>query len=507
MTSKFYITTAIDYSSGAPHVGHAYEKLGADSVARYRRLRGDQVHFCIGMDEHGQKVAQSAETAGVEPTAWVESIAEKFRSAWSALSISNTDFIRTTEERHHRSVNELVRRIQEAGFIKDGVYAGYYCVGCEAFKLDKDLDETGQCPIHPTRKVKWVEEPNLFFELGRFKRPLLTHYERHPEFVQPVAKLNEVSNVVAGWTEDQTLSVSRARVPWGIPWPGDPTHTVYVWFDALINYLSATGFPDDGYEAIWPADVHVIGPDIVRFHAAIWPAMLLAAGVELPGQVWCHGWVRTEGGRFSQSAGTPVQLQEAIDRHGADPLRYFLLREVPWHSDGAFTWERFDARYTADLADGYGNLLSRVLAMIGRYLDGVVPEAGESTPLDRAGEEAIGAYKAAMDAQLLHDGAAVAWQLVSRANGYVEQTAPWQLAKDKNRPELERTLASLARALIRISVMATPFLPNKSRIALNAFGIPETEAPTWQLLAQPHVTGARVAKPPPLFPKDDRRAA
>jgi methionyl-tRNA synthetase len=508
VTSRFYITTAIDYSNGVPHIGHAYEKLGADCVARYRRLRGDRVHFAIGMDEHGQNVAQAAEAAGKEPQDWVDEIAAQFQTAWRELSISHTDFIRTTEPRHRLAVEELFRRIQQGGFISEGVYTGFYCVGCEAFKSERDLED-GRCPVHPTREIKQLEEPNYFFDLGHFRRRLLEHYDSHPDFVRPEAKLNEIRNVVADWTDDQKLSVSRARVPWGIPWPEDPDHTVYVWFDALINYLSSTGFPNEGYTGIWPADVHVIGPDIVRFHAAIWPAMLLAAGIELPRQVWCHGWVLTEGARFSKSAGVGgVELRDAIDRHGPDALRYFLLREVPWHSDGAFTWERFDARYTAELADGYGNLLSRVLAMIGRYVDGVVPEAGEVTSLDRVGEEAIGAYREAMDQHMLHDGAAAAWQLVSRANGFVEQSAPWQLAKEGKRSELDPTLASLARSLARITMMAMPFIPNKGQIALEALGLSgDLRTTIWEFLERPPVGGARVAKPPPLFPKVDKQSA
>jgi methionyl-tRNA synthetase len=506
VTSRFYITTAIDYSNGEPHVGHAYEKLGADCVARYRRLRGDDVRLAIGMDEHGQNVAQAAEAAGKDPQTWVDEIASKFTAAWDELSVSRTDFIRTTEPRHRRAVEELFRRIQRGGFISEGVYTGFYCVGCEAFKSEKDLVD-GQCPVHPTRKIKRLEEPNYFFDLGHFKRRLLDHYEAHPDFVRPEAKLNEIINVVADWTDDQKLSVSRARVPWGIPWPDDPTHTVYVWFDALINYLSSTGFPDERYTEIWPADVHVIGPDILRFHAAIWPAMLLAGGVELPRQIWCHGWVLTDGARFSKSAGVRLELREAIDRHGPDALRYFLLREVPWHSDGTFSWERFDARYTAELADGYGNLLSRVLAMIGRYRNGVVPETGDTTPLDRAGEEAIVTYRDAMDRHLLHDGAAGAWLLVSRANGFVEQAAPWQLAKEGRDAELDRALASLARALVRITVMASPFLPNKSRNALSALGIAATAEPRWELVERPSVGGAQMTKPPPLFPKPAEPAA
>ena len=503
--STYYITTAIDYSNDEPHLGHAYEKIGADCVARYRRLRGHDVQFVIGMDEHGQKVAQSAEEAGADPQAWVDDIAQKFQHAWTELAISNTDFIRTTEARHRRAVEELFGRIQQAGHLSEGVYTGYYCIGCEGFKLEKDLED-GKCPTHPTRDIKWVEEPNYFFEIGRFRQRLLELYDANPGFVQPKSKYNEVYNVVSDWTPDQRISVSRARVPWGIPWPGDPTHTVYVWFEALINYLSATGFPDDGFDAMWPADVHVIGPDIVRFHAAMWPGMLLAAELAVPGQVWCHGWIKTELGRFSKSAGGHVSLRDIIDRHGADALRYFVLREVPWDSDGTFTWDRFDVRYTAELADGYGNLVSRVLAMIGRYVGGVVPPSTEPTPLDRAGDEIIAAYRESMDRQLLHEGAGHAWRLVDRANGFVEERAPWTLAKEQRSAELDDTLAALARALARITLMASPFLPVKTQAVWQALGLDKAVAAApWADLEQPPTAGREVRKPPPLFPKPDAK--
>ncbi len=505
MTSKYYITTAIDYSNGEPHLGHAYEKIGADCVARYRRLRGDEVYFSIGMDEHGQKVAQSAEEAGQEPQAWVDSIAAQFQAAWHELSISHDVFIRTTEPRHERAVEELFRRIQDGGYISEGVYAGYYCVGCEGFKAEKDLED-GKCPTHPTREIKWVEEPNYFFEIGRFRQKLLDLYEANPEFIRPRPKFNEVYNVVEGWTDDQKISVSRAQVPWGIPWPDDPDHVVYVWFEALINYLSVAGFPEDGYQATWPADVHVIGPDIVRFHAAMWPAMLMAAGVEIPRHVWCHGWVNIGGSRFSKSAGVPVTLPNLVDRHGPDALRYFVLREIPWNADGNFTWERFDARYTSELADGYGNLVSRVMSMIGRYTDGVVPEHGGTTPLDAAGDDCVAAYRGAMDAHLLHEGAEHAWRLVDRANGFVEERAPWTLAKQEKTDELGETLSALARSVARITLMSSPFMPEKTQAVWQALGLPGsvTQA-TWGDLEQPPTAGRRTSKPAPLFPKEPQQ--
>ncbi len=485
-------------------MGHAFEKIGADCIARYRRLCGQRVDFVIGMDEHGQKVLQAADEHGVTPQVWVDDIAEKFQSAWKELSISNTDFIRTTEERHTRAVQELLRRIHAAGYVDEGVYSGYYCVGCEAFKLEKDL-ESGQCPLHPTRQIKWVDEPNYFFRVGMFRNRLMeffeANYDNACDFVRPKSKFNEIRNVVRDWTDDYTMSVSRARLPWGIPWPGDDTHTVYVWFDALINYITATGFPDAGFEEMWPADLHVIGPDILRFHAAMWPAMLLGAGLPIPRGVWCHGWVNMASARFSKSAGVTLTLRAAIDRHGPDALRYFLLREVPWDADGSFSWERFDARYTSELADGYGNLASRILAMIRKYLSGSIPDDGTETELDRVGSELVQAYRKAMDNHLLHDGADAAWQLVTKANQFVEERAPWDLAKQTS-TELAPVLASLARALARITTMAAPFIPGKAQLVWNALGIHGqiTDA-TGADLERPRTSGNGVTELTPLFPK------
>jgi len=495
--SKFYLTTAIDYANGEPHLGHAFEKIGADCIARYRRLRGDRVHFVIGMDEHGQKVAQAAEDAGVAPQAWVDDIAARFTAAWAELGISHDDFIRTTEPRHRRTVQELFRRIQEHGHIYEGVYRGWYCVGCEAFKLDKDLDAEGRCPIHPSRQIKWVEEPNFFFRLSTFAPWLLERYAADPSFVRPKPKMNEIRNVVTDGLQD--ISVSRARVPWGIPWPGDETHTVYVWFEALINYLSATGFPDARYTDLWPADLHVIGPDIVRFHAAMWPAMLHAAGLEPPRGVWSHGWINAQGERFSKSAGVRVSLREIIDRHGPDPLRYFLLREVPWDGDGNFSFERFDARYTSDLADGYGNLVSRVLAMLVRYLDATVPARGAPTALDEARGTAWTRYTDAMDRHLLHEGAAAAMALVAEANGFIEARAPWALAKQGDHAALAETLGALADTLQALTIMLTPFLPTRTSVVWRALGNSTDVTPVTG--SPPSSAGQRVEKVTPLFPK------
>ncbi|HSK18739.1 MAG TPA: methionine--tRNA ligase [Longimicrobiales bacterium] len=498
---RFYITTAIDYANGAPHMGHAIEKIGADAMARYRRLRGDDVHFLMGMDEHGLKVLQSADAAGTSPQAWVDDIAAQFMHAWERLGISHDDFIRTTQARHRPAVEEMIRRISESGDLYVGRYEGYYCVGCEAFKRDDELvKEEGaapRCPIHPTREVTWTEEENWFFRLSAYQDRLLKLLEQRPDFIQPDARLNEIRKVIEGGLED--ISVSRSRLPWGIPWPGDEDHTVYVWLDALTNYLSAIGFPDERYHERWPAAFHVIGKDITRFHCIYWPAFLMSAGIELPGAVWAHGFVTTGGGKMSKSEGVRVDLAEAIDRHGPDALRYFLLREIPWNGDGEFSYERFDERYTSELADNFGNLASRSIAMIERYRDGVVP-AGGRTSLDEDVAGAIVRYRAAMDAQLLHHGLAAALALSSAANQFVDARAPWAQSKDPAlAEELDITLSALARCVGALATLLQPFMPARmaevaTRLGLDGV-VPLDEVVTLDM------SGHRVHRGEILFPK------
>src|SRR5215210_1656856 len=394
---KFYLTTAIDYSNGDPHLGHALEKVGADAIARYRRLRGDQVHFLMGMDEHSQSVLQAAARARVPPQEWVDRMASRFAEFWARLGCSHDDWIRTTEPRHFRSVTELLQRIQRLHpddlYVSE--YEGLYCTGCEEFKQESQI-VNGRCIEHPTLELIPTRERNHFFGLSRYGDRILDLIQSGTLGVEPGIRRNEVVRLLEGGLQD--ISVSRLRQPWGIPFPGDPEQTVYVWFDALINYLSATGFPDSGYDSLWPADLHVIGKGITRFHCVIWPAMLLAAEIELPRAVWAHGYVQWEGTKMSKTAGTVVTLDEAIERHGPDALRYFLLREVGFEADGNFSWERFDERYTADLADGLGNLASRTLAMLQKYRDGIVPSTSVTTPLDQSGHESLGSYVRAMDA-------------------------------------------------------------------------------------------------------------
>jgi methionyl-tRNA synthetase len=504
VTTKFYLTTAIDYSNGDPHLGHALEKVGADAIARYRRLMGDDVHFVMGMDENSQSVVQAAARAAVTPQAWVDRMAQTFAGYWSRLHASHDDWIRTTEPRHTHAVTALLERIRtrrpDDVFMAE--YEGLYCTGCEEFKQESQIVD-GRCIEHPTLDLVPTKEENHFFRLSAYRDAVLERITSGALRVEPAIRRNEVLRLLEAGLQD--ISISRQRLSWGIPFPGDPQHTVYVWFDALINYLAATGFPDPGYERLWPADLHIIGKGITRFHCVIWPAMLLAAGVALPRAVWAHGYVQWEGVKMSKTAGTAVSLATAIERYGADPLRYFLLREVGFEGDGNFGWDRFDARYTADLADTFGNLVSRSLAMVGRYRGGTVPAdaTGYRTPLEEAGVAALAAYRAAMDAYDLQAGAAQLIDLAAHANRYIEERAPWTLAKTPERAaELDTVLANLVRTVARLAGMALPFMPEK---AAAIWGLLGAETPwerlTWGHLEAPALEGRHVTKPPVLFPK------
>jgi methionyl-tRNA synthetase len=503
--ARYFLTTAIDYANGDPHLGHAYEKLGADAIARYRRLRGDEVWFLIGMDEHGQKVAQAAAERGLEPQALTDDVAGRFQAMWTRLGITNDQFIRTTAAEHRAGVRELIERIFERnpGDFYEKAYAGWYCVGCEAFKAEAEVVD-GRCALHPTRTLDWVEERNWFFRLSRYRDFLLELHQQRPDFLRPESRRNEILGLLHQGLED--ISASRARFTWGVPFPrltsDGEQQTTYVWFDALPNYWTAGRFP--GSRAAWPARLHVIGKDITRFHAVIWPAMLEAAGLALPRQVWAHGFVSFRGERFSKSAGTRLELGEAVDRFGPDAFRWFLLREIPWDGDGDFSWDRFEARYAADLADGLGNLASRALAMVEKYRDGQVPAPAPS-PLDEAGLSSIGRFEAAMDALDLRAGAAEISDLVTAANLYVAQRAPWALAKAGEDAELDRVLGALVRTLYRLAVLASPFLPQRADQLWAALGQSGSAAGApWNSLEAPPVAGCSVKKPDGLFPKPPR---
>ncbi|HEX6909587.1 MAG TPA: class I tRNA ligase family protein [Longimicrobium sp.] len=507
--SRFYITTAIDYANGDPHQGHAYEKIGADAIARYRRLLGDDVRFCMGMDEHGQKVAQAAAARGIHPQQLVDELSARFEAMWRRLDVSNDRWVRTTQEHHRRGVRALIERILERqpGDVYEQTYEGWYCVGCELFKRENEIQD-GRCVLHPTRELQWSEERNFFFRLSRYQDFLRAHFEANPDFLRPESRRNEMLALMDSGLED--ISVTRARLSWAIPWPRTTSDGVeqgtWVWFDALPNYLTDTGYPDEGWEAWWPAQLHVVGKDIVRLHAIIWPAMLHAAGLPLPESVWGHGFVLLGGERFSKSSGVGLDLGEAIDRFGPDAFRYFLLREVPWDADGNFSWERFTERYTAELANGLGNLASRTTSMLAKYRDGTVP--GSPVELDTVIAAAVEAYRSAMDAHLLHEGAAAAFEVARHANAVVADRAPWQMAKDPSRAdELDLTLASMVRCLAAAATLLSPFMPGKMADLWERLGSGRHDLPRLDELATLDVSGWKTSAGGILFPRPEVPAA
>jgi len=511
--ARFYLTTAIDYANGDPHIGHAFEKIGADAIARFHRMNGRDVHFLIGMDEHGQKVAQTAEARGVSPQELVDGIATRFLGMWERLNISHDQFIRTTDPRHKAGVQALLERIfaRNPDDFFERSYEGWYCVGCEAFKQDAEIVD-GKCVLHPTRTLEWVQERNWFFRLSRYQDLLRAHIEKHRDFIQPESRRNEV----LGWLDQglEDISASRTRFTWGVPFPRPTSdgeqQTMYVWFDALPNYLTATGFPGPESDQRWPAQLHVIGKDITRFHAIIWPAMLAAAELPLPERVWAHGFVLLGGDRFSKSAGVKLDLVEAIDRFGADAFRFFLLREVPFDGDGNFSWERFEERYNADLANAWGNLVSRSVAMIEKYRGGVTPGAAPGAA-DEADHADVDAYVATLDGSsgyLLHEALRIVMRMVGRANEFVQSSAPWTVSKDPSRSgQLDAILSSLSRQIARQCVLLAPFMPEKAQAAWRQIGgTGNVAAQRIGELRQLDTTGWHVAKGEPLFPKPVAKA-
>ena len=469
---RFFLTTAIDYVNSRPHLGTAYEKVCADVIARYKRLCGFETRFLMGNDEHSQNVFKKASEEGLDPLKYCDQMEQEFRRTWKRLDVSFDDFIRTTEPRHRAGVTEITNRIHAAGDIYEGVYEGWYCVGCEEFKQEKDLVD-GNCPLHPTLKPEWIKEKNYFFRLSKYQQPLLDHFAAHPEFLQPDVRRNEILRLIEGGLVD--ISVSRAGQSWGIPLPFDPESVVYVWFDALINYASAVGLGGDQemFARWWPADLHVIGKDITRFHAVIWPAMLMSAGLKLPQQIFGHGFMTMNGQRMSKTLGTIVDPIVAADRLGHDPLRLYLVKEVTFGGDGDFSWERYDERYNVDLANNLGNLVNRVTAMAHRYRNGRVVPAGEtSSRLRDLPNEVATCYRRAMDAFAIHEAAASVFRLIDATNLHITETAPWTLAKDPaSADRLTQVLFDAAEAIRLAAVLLEPIMPSSSREILRRVGV------------------------------------
>ena len=513
--SRFFLTTAIDYVNSKPHLGTAYEKVCADVIARYKRLAGFDVRFLMGNDEHSQNVYKQAVEQKLDPLAYCDVMEQEFRRAWARLDVSFDDFIRTTQPRHKAGTTDIAKRIYDAGDIYEGVYEGWYCVSCEEFKQEKDL-VNGNCPLHPTLKPEWIREKNYFFRLSKYQQPLLEHFAAHPEFMQPEIRRNEILRLIEGGLLD--VSVSRAGQSWGIPLPWDPGSVVYVWFDALVNYASAVGLgqKDATSEAMfakwWPADLHVIGKDITRFHAVIWPAMLMAAKLPLPRAIFGHGFMTLNGQRMSKTLGTiidPIELADRFGPTGHDPLRLYLVKEIVFGGDGDFSFERYDERYNADLANNLGNLVSRVSAMAGRYRKGSVrPTGAGADQLVRLAETVVGDYRKAMDTLALNEGAAAAYRLVDATNEYIAATAPWNLAKDAaSEDRLTQVLFDAAESIRLAAVMLEPIMPTSCReilrrVGADAQGLNLDRDGRWK------AEGERVlAQEGPLWPRKEQAGA
>jgi methionyl-tRNA synthetase len=461
----FYITTPIYYPNDVPHIGHAYNAVATDFVARYHRLRGDTVFHLTGTDEHGLKLQRAAEEAGMEPRRWVDEMEPRWRDVWARLDIGFDDYIRTTEPRHAGAVERLLQTVHDNGRddIYLGTYEGMYCVSCELYYTEGDLIDGRLCPIHE-RPVERMSEENYFFRLSAYRDRLLEHYQRTPSAVEPEVRRNEVLSLIRGGLQD--FSISRTTFDWGIPLPWDHRHVCYVWFDALTNYITAAGYgsDDESFARLWPADIHMIGKDILRQHAIYWPAMLMAGGVEPPKQVWAHGYLTVGGKKMSKTNLTGIHPFQLIDQFGVDSYRYYFMREMRFGEDGNFSWESMVERHNADLANGLGNLASRVLAMLGSYFGGVVPEpaaAGAEADLPVVIADAVRGYDEDMLAVRLQPALVHVWDVVGRANHYLVEKEPWKLAKDDaSRPELASVLYASAETLRVLAILIAPIMPD-----------------------------------------------
>ena len=472
----YYVTTPIYYVNDAPHIGHAYTTTAGDVLTRWHRQRGEQVWFLTGVDEHGTKVQRAADGGGVTPQAWVDRlVTDAWLPVLSTIDAANDDFIRTTEPRHKERVQRFWEAVRDNGYVYSAPYEGPYCVGCEEFKLPGDLVEgTGEfvgqqlCPVHG-RPVEQLQEENWFFRLSAFQDRLIAHYEAHPEAVQPRSAYNEVMSFIRSGLTD--ISMSRSSVAWGIPLPWDERQVVYVWFDALLNYATAVGYgaepgstDADRFARTWPADVHLVGKDILRFHAVYWPAMLMAADVALPGKVFAHGWLLVGGEKMSKSRLTGIAPAQIIDHFGSDAFRYYFLRAIQFGQDGSFSWEDMSARYTAELANGLGNLASRATAMVARYFDGALPPAHDFTETERVISDALARTVQTADAAMgeldFSTGIGAVKDFVDLVNGYVTEQEPWALAKDEaQRDRLAVVLVTVCEALRAIAVLYNPVMP------------------------------------------------
>jgi len=507
----FYITTPIYYPSGNLHIGHAYTTVAGDAIARYKRLKGFDVMYLTGTDEHGQKIQKKADEKGVTPQAYVDEIVSGIQVLWDKLDISHTDFIRTTQPRHKEVVEKIFKQLLDQGDIYLDEYEGWYCTSCESFFTERQL-ESGNCP-DCGGPVEMVKEESYFFKMSKYVDRLLEYYEQNPDFIQPESRKNEmINNFIKPGLED--LAVSRTTFDWGIKVPGDAKHVIYVWIDALSNYITALGYNSDDdtlFNKYWPADVHLMSKEIVRFHTIYWPIMLMALDLPLPKQVFAHGWILMKDGKMSKSKGNVVDPISLTDRYGLDALRYYLLREVPFGADGVFTPEGFVDRVNFDLANDLGNLLNRTVAMIDKYFGGEIPaftkaETDIDTSLETMAMETVTAYEEAMDHMQFSVALSTIWQYISRTNKYIDENEPWVLAKDEaNKARLGNVMAHLVDSLRRTAVLLRPFLTETPGKIFSQLGATDEALQSFDSIRDFGVVnaGTRVDKQGPIFPRLD----
>ncbi|MEV7187219.1 methionine--tRNA ligase [Kitasatospora sp. NPDC093102] len=517
----YYVSTPIYYVNDRPHLGHAYTTVAGDVLTRWHRQRGEKVWYLTGTDEHGQKIMRTAETNGVSPQEWCDKLVEEaWKPLWEHLEIANDDFIRTTEERHTARVQEFVQDLYDKGEIYKGGYSGPYCVGCEEFKLPSELLDGATadeklCAVHK-RPVEWLEEENYFFRLSAYGPQLLEFYAANPDFIQPASARNEVLRFVEQDLKD--LSISRSTFDWGVPLPWDEKHVLYVWVDALQNYITAAGYGSDPerFAELWPASVHLVGKDILRFHAVIWPAMLMAAGLPLPKRVVANGWLMVGGEKMSKSNLTGIAPTDLTSHFGVDAYRYYFLRAIPFGTDGSFSWEDFTARYTSELANDFGNLASRVAAMVGKYFDGVLPSATAAGDAEQAVADGLTRAVETADRKIGEEldfagGLAAIFEFVKQVNGYLTEQEPWKVAKDdsaEGRARLATILYTAAEALRATAVLLNPVMPSTAEklwasLGAEAAGLGALSAQTVATVADwgRLPAGATVTKGEILFPR------